>query len=251
MLLWHDARRHYALVNGAAFLLGMLAIHFCRAKLTIANLRMVSGAVLVSLALPLLTGPEVDGVTRWLPLGPLALNSGLLTVPLLALTTSRDKNLGWAFLAAALIIVSMQPDAATAFAVTGALSVWAWTQRQWWGFVLAAAGLIVGSFLFQLPSPSPIQFVEYLIPMLWQDMGVPTQAVGLGVLLLAPVFYLLRSKHGSPPQRQALIVVYLAFLGSSFVGPYPVPLAGYGASSILGFMIALGYLSEPSRSVDD
>tara|TARA_B100000378_G_scaffold244107_1_gene214288 strand:+ start:254 stop:892 length:639 start_codon:yes stop_codon:yes gene_type:complete len=212
---------------------------------------MVSVAVLVVLALPVLTGPEVDGVTRWLPLGPLALNSGLLTVPLLALTASRDKNLGWAFLAAALLIVSMQPDAATAFAVTGALGVSAWTQRQWWGLLFATAGLIVGSFLFQLPSPPSFPFVEYLIPMLWQEMGVPIQAVGLGVLLLAPVFYLLRSKHGSPPQRQALIVVYLAFLGSSFVGPYPVPLAGYGASSILGFMIALAYLSEPSRSVDD
>ena len=159
--------------------------------------------------------------------------------------------MGWAFLAAALLIVSLQPDAATAFAVTGALGVWAWTQRQWWGLVFAAAGLVVGSFLFQLPYPPSVPFVEYLIPMLWQEMGVPTQAVGLGVLLLAPLFYLLRSKHGSPPQRQVLIVVYLAFLGSSFVGPYPVPLASYGASSILGFMIALGYLSEPSRSVDD
>ena len=243
---WHDAPAHYAWVNIAAFLVGLLAIHFGRPAGSLASARMLGAIAIAILALPLITGPQLDGVSRWLPLGPLTLNSGLLVIPVLTLMALRDDKLGWAFLAAAFLITSLQPDAAAVLALAAAAGAWVWVHATRWGLAVAGAAIGVGSFLLEQPSPAPVPFVEYIVPMLWHEMGVPTQAIGLVVLLLAPLFYLLRSEAGLTADRCAIALAYGAFLGSSFLAPYPVPLAGYGASAIVGLMAALGCMRDSS-----
>ncbi|MCA0977341.1 hypothetical protein LCM19_03080 [Qipengyuania flava] len=246
---WHDAPAHYAWINIAAFLIGLLAIHFGRPAGSLASARLLCGLAIALLALPLVTGPQLDGVSRWLPIGPLTLNSGLLAIPLLALAALRDGKLGWAFLAAALLMASLQPDAAAVLALAAAAGAWMLVHETRWGLAVTGAAIGVGSFLLEQPSPSPVPFVEYLVPMLWHEMGVPTQAIGLVVLLLAPLFYLLRSEAALTSDRRAIALVYGAFLGSSFLAPYPVPLAGYGASAIIGLMAALGCMRDSSAQI--
>lgn len=246
---WHDAPAHYAWINIAAFLLGLLAIHFICPAGSLKNARLLCVGAIALLALPLLTGPQLDGVSRWLPMGPLTLNSGLLAIPLLALAALRDGKLGWAFLAAALLMASLQPDAAAVLAIAASSGVWAWAHRKWAGLGVSVAAIAIAGVLLQQPSPAPVPFVEYLVPMLWHEMGVPTQAIGLVVLLLAPLFYLLRSEAALTSDRRAIALVYGAFLGSSFLAPYPVPLAGYGASAIIGLMAALGCMRDTSAQI--
>ena len=246
---WHDAPAHYAWVNIAAFLVGLLAIHFGRPAGSLESARMLGAIAITILALPLITGPELDGVSRWLPLGLLTLNSGLLVIPVLTLMALRDDKLGWTFLAAAFLITSLQPDAAAVLALAAAAGAWTWVHATRWGLAVAGAAIGVGGFLLEQPSPAPAPFVEYLAPMLWHEMGVPTQAIGLVVLLLAPLFYLLRSEGALTSDRRAIALVYGAFLGSSFLAPYPVPLAGYGASAIIGLMAALGCMRDTSAQI--
>ena len=45
--------------------------------------RPLAGGATLALFLPLLTGPEMGGVARWLPAGPVSLHSGALLLPLM------------------------------------------------------------------------------------------------------------------------------------------------------------------------
>ena len=65
LVFWfHDAPAHYAAVNAGAFLAGLLVIHFGRLPQSDFGRRLLGGSLLVLLALPLLTGPSIDGVSR-------------------------------------------------------------------------------------------------------------------------------------------------------------------------------------------
>ena len=93
-LILADAPLTFAATNLAALALALVAILsggiWCGP-----TARRAVGVVLVALlALPRVTGPEVDGVARWLPLGPLALHSGMVAIPLLAVCDAGDKR--WA-----------------------------------------------------------------------------------------------------------------------------------------------------------
>ena len=70
-------------------------------------------ALLALLFVPLLTGPSLSGVARWLPLGPLIVHSGMFAVPALAVLAAQDRDYGAPILLTALLAAFLQPDAAT------------------------------------------------------------------------------------------------------------------------------------------
>ena len=240
LVFWrYEAPSHYLWINLAAFLLGLVAIHLGRLP-SKGGGRHTLGLVLIALlALPLVTGPHVEGVARWIALGPVQLNTGLLVLPLLAVLALRDERTGWLYLAAALPLAVLQPDAAAVMAVTGTLALFAIVHRRYWVLAIALAGLPATMFALQRGVLPPVPFVEGVVPMLWQEIGVPIHASAMALAPVVALLYFLMEQSIRRHDGLALASVLTGFYLASFIGPYPYPLAGYGAASILGFMIAI------------
>ena len=100
-------------------------------------------AALALLTLPLLASFDIEGVRRWITLGPVRLHSGGLAVPLLACCVAADGRLVRLSVVAALALAFVQPDAATAAALARLAGGTAFAERDWRMAVMAIAGLIV------------------------------------------------------------------------------------------------------------
>ena len=109
----------YPIVNGAALVLAALIVLIGLPEFGERARRIASLLLLVLFALPLVTGPSVNDIARWLPLGPFILHAGMLTIPALAVLAAREPMLGPAALVAAIVVALVQPDFASAFALTG------------------------------------------------------------------------------------------------------------------------------------
>lgn len=207
--------------------------------------RVVVGAVLVALlALPLLTGPDVGGVARWLPLGPLALHSGMVAVPLLVVCAAADADVRWgaAMLAAAMICAAFQPDAATALSLAFTAATLAVLSRSRPMILAVLLGIIAVAFALRSDGPPPQPFVEDVLPQLWAIQ--PIAALLLGATLAWSAFILLTLEAPSRLPALASTAALVGFVAMSFLGAYPTPLIGYGAAPFIGFGLAFAGLTR-------
>ena len=115
----------YIASNGLALVVALAATAFLRVRLSDRQCRILSVLLLLLLYVPLLTGPHLNGIARWLPLGPVALHAGALALPALVVLAARDEDYAPPILLAALLadlpcdvmdlgIVSDELDAMTA-----------------------------------------------------------------------------------------------------------------------------------------
>ena len=107
----------YIASNGLALVVALAATAFLRVRLSDRQCRILAVLLLLLLYVPLLTGPHVNGIARWFPLGPVALHAGALALPALVVLAARDDDYAPPILLAALLAASLQPDAATGLAV--------------------------------------------------------------------------------------------------------------------------------------
>ena len=239
-----EAPGAYLAINGAALTLGLGWIAFGRLPER-AKLRMlVALVVLVLLASPLLIGPEVTGVRRWLPLGPANLHAGMLTLPLLAVFAAGERNYGPPLLLTALFIALLQPDAASAFALTFACVGLHHVTQDWrWGVaaIVAFVAAIVAALRGELPAQP---FADRVL--VEAALVHPAAALGLFAALLAGFFLLLFAAPMSRPARFALAGTLFGFSVMALMSNYPSPLIGFGAAPILGYALALSSREEPS-----
>lgn len=235
------APQTYMLVNGGALLAGGAILLVGLPPLERRG-RVIAGMLLLALfALPLLTGPTLDGpftegVRRWLPLGPLALHAGLLTIPPLLVLASQDERLGPIAILVGLLVALLQPDFASGFALTGGAVGLYQARRDWriglviiLGFLFSVSAALRG----ELPA---VPFVERIV------IDALRESLALGVLLalaLGGATLAMLFGTGLPRRiRYAIGMGFFGFLVTSLISTYPTPLAGYGAAAIIGFALA-------------
>ncbi|MEH6724112.1 MAG: hypothetical protein V7686_11380, partial [Qipengyuania sp.] len=73
----------YPVGNALALLLALPVAALVRIRLTGSRQRVLAVLLLALLFIPLLSGPHLNGIARWLPLGPVTLHAGALVVPAL------------------------------------------------------------------------------------------------------------------------------------------------------------------------
>lgn len=205
------------------------------------------------LALVLVAGVDLDGVRRWLPLGPFLIQPALILGPLLlAIAGSREGRHWRVAILLPILLVALQPDAATLIALaigTAVLMAGAsgrsqrgWSPRR---VAIAAAALslaVLGLIFTGIQTPPPVAFVEGTVGIaaLSGPLAVTLHA---GSLLLAVAA--LSSRGGT---ADVAVAAYFAVAAiSAIFWAFPMPIAGAGPSHLIGFGLAIGWLAEGIR----
>ena len=241
--LWlMGAPSSFLLVNAGALTLGLAIIGVSPHLDASRTQRFAVAALLVLLMLPLLTGPYVNGIARWLPLGPFTLHAGMLGIPLLAVLAARDEDYSAPILLAGILAAAFQPDAASGLALTFAAMGLYNAKRDWKDGVVAGTGFFA-TLVMWVRGELPAQpFVERVLV----DVAVvqPLAALALLACLVASFLLILHALPAPLAQRHALAGTLFGFSIAAVLSNYPSALIGYGAAPILGFAVALSQIER-------
>ena len=243
-MAWSGAPRTYFALNGAALLPALGWVAFGHLPAGERMRRVLAIALLALLALPLVTGPQINGIARWLPLGPLALNAGMLTLPLLAVLAAADRAYAPPLLLTALFVALLQPDAGAGFAVTFACVGLHHVSEDWrvgLAAIIAFFAAIAAALRGELPAQ---QFVERVL--VDAALASPAAALALFAALLAGFLLILFAVSMPRAERFALAGTLFGFSIMAIMSNYPSPLIGFGAAPILGYALALAPRAEPA-----
>jgi hypothetical protein len=218
-----------------------------------------SAVAVAAIALTLLV-PGLDGVRRWLVLGPLRVHASALLAPALiavaALDAAPGRVHGLTLLAALQIVHLLQPDAgqATAVAAAGAAIVLLPSPAR--GATAAALGVAcvaLGAAAWLRADPLlPVAFVEDVVARavaLSPAAGVLC-VLALACVLVAPLIVARRSRGDASvvTAGAALSAGFAGAITASALGAFPVPLLGFSPSAVLGALVGIGALLAASRS---
>jgi hypothetical protein len=216
-------------------------------------------AIAITIALLLATTclfPDLEGVSRWIALGPVRLNASAVTMPWLLLAVAGLLSQGRPALALVVIAVTqvlhvLQPDAgqATAFGVGAAVLIGATrTLATGWRGVGCALAVMGAAGAWLRPDPlGAVPHVERILHMA-ADRGAPwlvAALVTLGVLVLPAAYgamWLRSVRSEAAPLAAAFALYFGATLVVTELGNFPVPVLGAGAGPVLGWYSLLGVL---------
>jgi len=202
---------------------------------------------LVVIALSLI-GPEQEGVHRWLGAGPIQLNAAALVLPLAIAAFMRER---WWLAAPCFLLIAgllaWQPDISQLAGFALAATILCASRFGLPGALIApvlAVGAIIACLL--RPDPlAPVPHVEGIVflafsetPIIATGMTVSLALAALSPLLTWPI----------PAARPAALALTADFGATSLaflLGAYPVPLAGYGLSFVVGWWLGFAALAIP------
>lgn len=198
--------------------------------------------------------PGQDGVHRWLAFGPVQLNAAALILPLV-LTATRPHRpspqwlIGLGLIAACL---AWQPDRSQllAFGVAALVLI-----AQVYGprallWAAPVAALALGLCLWRPDPLLPVAHVEGVIHMAAAQSPLLAAALmaALALTALSPLW--LWPDESRRPEAFALSLYFALSAGAWLYGAYPVPLAGYGLSFVLGWWLGVAglFAKSPTQS---
>lgn len=233
--------------NIAALILGGAISFFCIARPRRTEPRGVFALMLLSVGGLLWTfaSPALDGVHRWVEIGPVSLNGAFIFLPMALVAIhglwSQGKPLP-ALLAMVAIaaMLFLQPDASmvTAFtlAVIPVLLRGDRLGKLRVGLLALLCVLTVLSWM-KRDSLEPVDYVEGILQMA-RDCGKIYVLAGIASLLI--LFFPFGMGAAYRERRVLCISCALFYLGTlvgAAAGAFPVPVMGYGVSPIVGYLI--------------
>jgi hypothetical protein len=187
--------------------------------------------------------PDQEGVHRWLDIGPVQLNAAALVLPLAIATLARAQSaLAAASFVAMGALLAWQPDISQLASFAAAAIILARVRFGWRGLAIAAllaAGAI--AFCLTVPDPlAPVAHVEGIFALAWKLS--PILAVAMGLALAAATLSPMLALKVNPGAPALAVYFALAAIMPVF-GAYPVPLAGYGLSFVIGWWLGIASLN--------
>jgi len=217
------------------------------------------GLALAALAATFAFG-DLQGVHRWMSLGPMRLNASAALAPWLLAAA-------WAFLergrrgvarVAALAVAvaalhAAQPDAGQQTAIVAGLVVLLLVHpaaRRLPGWALGLTALPALAVTWSRPDPlAPVAHVEEVL-VLGLSSGPAWAAATVGsalVLLALPAWAALRAWSDAAAPGATLVTALVVYLTATLLvplaGAFPVPVMGAGAGPVLGWYAALGLVA--------
>lgn len=191
----------------------------------------------------------LEGVHRWVVIGPVRLNVAALVLPIAIVVMAGQSWAAWAGLAIMVLLVA-QPDAsqATSFAVAAAVLTGARARNGFAGAALAAI-ILLGALSWLRPDPlASVAEVEGIVGLAWHQH--PALAIlAVTALVLATITPVVIGYAGQRDPAARAITAYMMFTAAlPIIGAFPVPLVGMSMSPILGFWLGIGALAESRNS---
>ena len=186
--------------------------------------------------------PGLDGVHRWISLGPIQIQPAALALPVIVWFAAgrADRLIGPAALSAAALICALQPDQqATAAVLTAAIAVLLLHQPTlaWLAaVVVATAALVVAGLADQ---PAPVAYVEEVLQRSLAAAWPLGLAAGLA-LTAVPALVLTATSRARGPTAVALAAMWIGVCAASLSQLYPTPVIGFGLSWVIGWGLSLG-----------
>jgi hypothetical protein len=191
-------------------------------------------------------GPAQEGVFRWVGAGPVQLNAAALVLPLaIAVFTPKRR---WLAIPCFLIIagvIARQPDISQLAGIVLAGVVLFASAFGLFGAIVSAligAGLV--TYCLMQPDPLlPVAHVEGIFSLAFGQslvLGIG-MAVSLALACLSPLLL-----WRSPDLRWKAVALSAYFAVTALaplLGAYPVPLAGYGLSFVVGWVLGFAALA--------
>lgn len=200
--------------------------------------------------------PGVQGVQRWIGLGPVRLHAGALVLPLVLATLAGLERAGRGrastllAVATALVLV-LQPDAAQATAFVAGAVVLLLPRRPAEGraWIRLVPLLALGALSWLRKDPlAPVPHVEGIVGLA-AELGTGWGVAAVASLLLLPVPFLAARGRGDDRVGLALGTYVAVTILAAALAPFPVPVLGQGASPIIGYLAAIGLSRGAQRSV--
>lgn len=210
----------------------------------------------LSLVVTALFGLQVEGSTRWVRLGPLALQPSLVLLPVMIVAFVRLHSSIAAFgMIMAAFALAIQPDRAmSATLAAGMLALL--VSRRDKATILVAMASIVG-FTVTLLRPDTGQAVPFVDQIIFLSFDIHLLAgmavVGGLALLVLPA--LVGFRFGGDIREASLVfgVTWATVIVAATLGNYPTPLVGYSGAAILGYVLSLATLpkTDTTRELND
>lgn len=251
-----EAPMHRWAVHLIALVLAV-ALHFLLLRLPsrLTPFGLVLPLVCLCLMASTLAAQGLEGVRRWVSVGPLLLHLSSLLAPLLlvacAMVARSRPNYSALLLLSAQALHLLQPDAGqgTAFGIA-ALFVPISARRSISATVKLVLLVSVCGAWFLPDLLPPMPFVEDIVQRAF-SLGMLTGSsaiLGLLVYALSPLWSS-DSATGGARLRQMLASYFALTVVVSAFGEFPVPLVGYGPSPLIGAFLGLAMLTRAERAL--
>ncbi|SFN97837.1 cell division protein [Proteiniclasticum ruminis] len=205
----------------------------------------------LAILLLLLTFLDVglEGVHRWVSIGPIRFYVASIVLPLLIIGLWKiSKKSNWMTITiitmSVSILLALQPDASqtTAFMISMGIILFNKTSKSC--YRLGVSGvfsiILILSWLY-LDSLPPVPYVEEIVKMV-ASMGVVWFVLGIISLAMLPLPFFLFPPQSAKLPSICIGVYFIIILISTLFGNFPVPVMGYGISPIIGYFIAIAWL---------
>lgn len=204
--------------------------------------------VLAGEAFILVAGVSMDGVRRWIALGPIQLHAASLLVPLAVWTAAQRLDaIAALLLAATLAVLAAQPDAAAVLALTlgiGAVGLTDKTKSRW-ALGVVAVGAVCAGWALSRPDPLPAVGHVELVVRRSLEASPTLGALALVALIAVPTATLWPRRTSG---TLALAAAWTGFVLANLIANYPAPVIGAGASPVLGWLLSIGLASARARA---
>jgi hypothetical protein len=234
------APRAYLAINGAALVIGLaLLAVVVRSR---GDAERGSGAFVLAAALGLLAtaifGMTIDGTARWIRVGVVTLQPGLILLPAMILAYARHRDpLATAGMVVAALALALQPDRALAATLLAGVAAVAWQHREAsTRTVLIAAAIGFVASMLRADTLPATPFVEQVFSTAFAF----APAAGGGLIVAAAVLLLPALARGD--SALVFVAIWFSILVAAVLGNYPTPVLGYGGSGILGYLLGLAAL---------
>ncbi|NJO33021.1 MAG: hypothetical protein HC869_07580 [Rhodospirillales bacterium] len=245
--LWaSDAPLHALIVNLVALLLGIACLAIVILTQRFWQHSPMATAVLAGLlVITTLTGITVEGATRWVSVGPFALQPSLILLPAMILAFGRAVTPLTTFcVISATIAVASQPDRAMVAVALAGLLVIGLTQPNRRTLLALSAAAVALAYTSIVPDSLPA--VAHVDGILFSALAVhPLAAIAVWLgsfLLIVPALVGGLSDRSARPSHLAFGTIWAVTVLAAALGNYPTPVVGYGASAIIGYFLSIAAL---------
>lgn len=227
--------------NGAGLLCGLVVYAAVHGLQAMAPPILVTVATSVAMLAVAFFGFDLDGVHRWVRVGPFTLHAGFVLFPLLIGSLGGATWIAALAFAVAGFVAWLQPDvgmaAALALAALGFLAA-ARTMAAGAAAVLALAAAIA---TWLRPDPlDPAQFVEHVPELAWSQHPVLGVIAFLLLAALPAPFVVLGARDaGRRTVCWSIAGFWSGAAVASLAGHFPTPVIGMGIGPIIGYAVSL------------